>query len=235
MRYLNKISTEMSTKKLENLITTLETNIQEVRELIRNKHTGDIVISDDSLWNSINAHDFIYFENFIKYILLEYGTSQPCNRFDIGNSLEFAICDELKSMGYEIDELPNAKRIDLCINNTYQLSIKYSSGGDITLHNSNSSINKDCTFTDLLLLTPKSLYLLTKDNIGSINIDINEYLVNTGDSLKLKRSLLTELDKLGFRFRKLIDLNIDKKNCRHQLCAKKFYEMAKMDYTQSIE
>jgi hypothetical protein len=166
-------------------------------------------------------------------LLSEYGTKEPCNRFDIGNSIEFVMSDYIKSLGYYTEELPNSKRIDLSINGSYNLSIKYSSTGDITLHNSNSCVNKDCSFTDLLLLTPSKLYLLTNKNLEENKIDISMYLENKGDSLKLKRKLLKDLDRVKFPFSMSIDIGIDKKKCKNKLCSRLFYKMAMIEYEES--
>ena len=72
----------------------------------------------------------------IKYLLKQFGTSEPCNRFDVGNSIEFIIGNYIKCCGFKVLELPNAKRFDIEILNYKKLSIKYSSTSDITLHNS---------------------------------------------------------------------------------------------------
>jgi len=175
------------------------------------------------------------FQNLIQYILLEFGTKQPCNRFDIGNSIEFELADIIKKCDLDVKELPNAKRIDICVNEHYKLSIKYSSTGNIKLHNSNNSSNKDMTMTDLLLLTSDNLYLITNDNINDLDIDITNYLQNTGDGLSLKRTILTELKKKNFEYMMPIDLNIDKSQCKNRLCSKLFLQQVKSEFANQIE
>ena len=191
------------------------------------------MISDHILWEKIKNSDIVDFEGKIRFLMTEYGTREPCNRFDVGNTIEFIVCDHLKNLGFHIKELPNEKRIDLIIDQIYRLSIKYSSTGDITLHNSNSCINSDLNFTDTLLLTPHYLYLLTEQNLKEIGIDIKNYLKNTGDSLKLKRALLAHLDKNNFLYRMNININVEKKHCKNKLCSKLFYEIFLIEYWKS--
>jgi hypothetical protein len=183
----------------------------------------------ETILKNIDSH-IEEFENFVKYILNEFGTSEPCNRFDIGNSLEFSLKDILEKMGFTVQELPNAKRIDLCINKTYKISIKYSSTGDIKLHNSNNCSNTDMNMTDLLLITPDNLYLLTNENIKEYDVELVEYLKNTGDGLALKRSILNALNKKKFKYKYPINLAVNKSECKRRLCSKLFYEKVKEEF-----
>lgn len=187
-------------------------------------------LNDYILWNHIIKGDLNNLQRRTKHLLQVYGTSLPCNRFDVGNSIEFLLEDFIASLGFSVTKLPNAKRIDLCINDSFKLSIKYSSVGDITLHNSNSCINKDENMTDLMLLTPTHLYLITNDNIQQTGINLNDYLVNTGDSLKLKRTLLTKLENINFKYKCPIDIKIDKSSCQNKSCAEVFYQKAMEDF-----
>ena len=133
-------------------------------------------------------------------------------------------------VGFDISELPNAKRFDVNIYTYKKLSIKYSSSGDITLHNSNSTINKDMEMKDTILLTPDKLYLITKSDLIKNNININDYIKNHGDSLKLKRKILTELKNKNYHY--IYDINIihDKYNCKNRLCSKVFYSQVMKEY-----
>lgn len=171
-----------------------------------------------------------YYTNKIKYILNEYGTSLYCNRFDVGNCIEFIVTEMLKSTKLNVEEFSNAKRYDIIIDNKYQLSIKYSSSGDITLHNSNSQTNKDTKFNNLLLLIKTKIYFITKHGLREYGINVNDYLKNAGDSLKLKRKILTELDKKNYQYQ--IDFNIEtkKEDCKNKLCSKAFYNIISIEY-----
>jgi hypothetical protein len=161
----------------------------ELQPLIENS------INDEEFWNGLIMLDINSLKNPIEYLLEQFGTKEHCNRFDVGNTIEFIIGDYIKYCGFKVLELPNAKRFDIDIDNYKKLSIKYSSTGDITLHNSNSSINKDIEMKDTILLTPEKLYLITNTELCKNNININDYTKNTGDSLKLKRKILKELEK----------------------------------------
>ena len=162
--------------------------------------------------------------------LTTYGTSKPCKRFDVGNTIELIIINMIRNFGFYVDELPNARRIDLRINNNYDLSIKYSSSGNIKLHNSNNCVNKDNKLTDLILITGSKLYLITKEQLLNYKINITKYLINTGDGLQMKRSVLTELKKKKYEFIKDFYLNIDKSKCLNKSCYKTFYNGLMLEY-----
>lgn len=202
-------------------------------EITCNDKTRNDVITDKSLWNKLKQSNLTDMQNKIKYLLNEFGTFNACNRFDIGNSIEFIISDHLKSLDIDVIELPNAKKIDICLNNNYKLSIKYSSTGNITLHNSNGQTNKDCEFTDMLLITPSKIYLITNKILKKLKIDIKTYLINCGDSLKLNRKLLKHLESVSFPYQLNIDINVNKKECKNRLCSKLFYKMTMIEYTKN--
>lgn len=180
--------------------------------------------TDNYFWeNIINSILLAIVKNKIEYLLHEFGTSEPCNRFDIGNSIEFIINDHIKDSGFKVNELPNAKRFDVDVENYKKLSIKYSSGGEITLHNSNSCVNTDLEMKDTILLTPEKLYLITNEELVKHGINVKEYLKNAGDSLKLKRSILNMMKIKNYPFIYDINISHDKQTCKHRLCSKLFY------------
>lgn len=188
-------------------------------------------INDFEFWQKLtsNTDNLIEMKNKIEYLLREFGTREPCNRFDIGNSIEFILNDCIKCAGFSITELPNAKRVDVDVNHYKSLSIKYSSIGDITLHNSNSTINTDILFKDTLLLTLDGLYLITNEELIKKNINIQDYLVNAGDSLKLKRKILTTLNK-DYPYKYPINILHDKIACKNRLTSKVFYKQFLQEY-----
>lgn len=165
----------------------------------------------------------------------EFGTKEPCNRFDVSNSIEFIISDYIRYCGFTVLEIPNAKRFDIDIGNYKKLSIKYSSTGDITLHNTNSSINKDVDMKDTILLTPDRLYLITKNELCKNNININIYIKNTGDSLKLKRIALKKLQQKKYPYIHDINIKHNKKECKNRLCSKIFYSKFIEEYKSSLK
>ena len=190
-------------------------------------------IHDNDFWNQIiNVEHLANVKKKIEYLLNEFGTSQPCNRFDVGNCIEFILNDHILESGFNVNELPNAKRFDVDVKNYKKLSIKYSSGGEITLHNSNSCVNTDLEMKDTILLTPERLYLITNEELLKHEIDIKEYLKNAGDSLKLKRSLLKTLKTKNYPYMYDIDISHDKQACKHRLCSKLFYNQFLDEFSQ---
>lgn len=187
-------------------------------------------ITVDELWDKIVKNIKNFNKDYIVYILDNYGTKEPCNRFDIGNCIEYEICNYFKSIGFTTKELPNAKRADCLITGFGLLSFKYSSSGDITLHNSNSCINKDEKMIDTILLTTEKLYLINESLLKKIKINVDEYIQNKGDSLKLKRKLLTQLKKQNYKYQIDFKLNIDKSKCKNNLCSKVFYETTRNEF-----
>ena len=188
-------------------------------------------MNDEQLWQTITSQDFSPYKRHINYLLNKYGTSNRCNRFDVGNVIEFIIRDWMISgNNLNVDSLPNEKRIDLCINNTYKLSVKYSSGGNIKLHNSNNTINSDMSMSNTLLITPERLYLLTKENIKDCGLNVEDYLKNTGDGLQLKGKIRTILDKKKFKYRLDVEISTQSLNMS---CAEVIYRQTKED-TETI-
>ena len=204
-----------------------------------NTHSNDTnehnILNDQKFWDIFCSLDLEDLKKKVEYTLKEFGTSEPCNRFDVGNAFEFMLADLIKESGLKISELPNARRYDLSIENYKKFSIKYSSSGDITLHNSNSSINKDLEMKDTILLTPEKIYLITKEQLLLNEISISDYVENAGDSLKLKRKILTQLNKNNYPFIIVININHNKKECKNRLCSKVFYECLLKEFKENSD
>jgi hypothetical protein len=175
------------------------------------------------LWNILLKQDVSLFEKRCKYLLMEFGTTNRCNRFDIGNCIEFFISDWIKSSDIKTENTPNALRTDICIKNYGNISIKYSSSGDIKLHNSLGK-NKDMNMVKTLIVTPNKMYFISSELLNQIDIDIKKYLKDVKDGLCLKRSLLTLLNNKSYFYRKDIDISIEKNKCKHRICAQIIYK-----------
>ena len=191
-------------------------------------------LNDTILWDKLLKAREKHLKNFedrCKHFLSIYGTSIRGNRFVVGNLLEFQLSDYIEKSGVKVEKLPNAKRVDLKLNNRFDLSIKYSKSGPIKLHNSNNCINKDMHMTNLILLTPKNLWLITNENLPSFGIDVKQYLKNNGDSLVLKRSLLTELGKINFKYK--MDINLEC-TCKNISISETFYRQVMDDYEKEL-
>ena len=81
-------------------------------------------INDVEFWQGLTILGINSLKKPIEYLLEQFGTKEPCNRFDVGNSIEFIIGDYIKSCGFKVLELPNAKRFDIYIYN-YTMNIAY--------------------------------------------------------------------------------------------------------------
>jgi len=169
-----------------------------------------------ALFNTIKRANKTIFVKGFKLYMNEFGTSLPCNRFALGNLVEKLTIDAICSEGLKVTALPNEARYDCDIDTFGKLSIKYSSGGDITLHNSRSSVNKDMTMVDTLVITPKKWYLLIMSSIEGHGVEIAPYLKNNGDSLSLKASIFTELERIGYDYILDFDVGLDKKDCQNK-------------------
>jgi len=167
------------------------------------------------LFNTIKRANKTIFVKGFKLYMNEFGTSLQCNRFALGNLVEKLIIDAIRSEGLKVTALPNEARYDCDIDTFGKLSIKYSSDKDITLHNSRST-NKDMKMVDTLLITPKKWYLLIVSSIEAHGVDLTVYLKNTGDSLQLKRNILTELERIGYDYILDFDVGLDKKDCQNK-------------------
>lgn len=85
---------------------------------------------------------------------------------------------------------------------------------------------------DLLLLTNDKLYLITHDSLLKYNITIRNYLRNSGDSLKLKRTVLKKLHNIQYPYIINFKLDIDKEKCKNRLTSKIFYRKFCEEYNK---
>lgn len=237
---------EKSFQEIRDLQTKWEKSLQTIKELKSHNKEVDInIFNTHSNEEKICSHDEEFFEilkspelnkltHFLSDLLNTHGTKEPCNRFDVGNSIEFSIHEYITSRGIKSEKLPNEKRFDINIKNYKKLSIKYSSTGEITLHNSNGKGNTDTEVKDTLLFTPNKVYLITQNAISKFNIDINEYTTNAGDSLKLQRKFLKKLEDLKYPYIHEIEINHDKEKCENLLCSELFYKQFKKNYVKKM-
>ena len=185
-------------------------------------------ITDKEFLDILKNSDFTKFESIAKDAFTYFGTCERCNRFDIGNCIEFIFADVVKC-NFDIECLPNARRIDCSIKNYDKLSIKYSKTGDITLHNSQGS-NRDIIMVKTILITPDYIYLISNELVSKIGLNLQDYLKNNTDSLKLKRTILTQLKNKNYYYRFPIDLKINPEDVKHNLTAKIIYDFLEKRY-----
>ncbi len=191
------------------------------------------MLSVSDFVTKLKLQDKTEYKKLMIHLLEEYGTALHCNRFAIGNCHEYAIEDLVRSTGLTVENLSNAKRYDLKIKEFGYLSIKYSSTGDIKLHNSNNVSNKDMSMVDTLLVTPTDWWILTTAEMTKVGVDVKEYLKNSGDGLQLKRTILTALAKNKYPHRFAHSIEIDKKKCKNKETSRVFYEYIKSQLASS--
>lgn len=232
-QYLENESTENKGKSYTSVKNSSNVPFNDVT----NKNNHDCVDKDkdkdkDEDMKLLSDFVKIFYQEkeFLEYILNEYGTKLPCNRFAIGNSIEVLCGETLSNCGYVVELKQNAKRIDVFLKDYGNLSIKFSSTGDITLHNSNSCINKDEKLIDTLLITTSKIYLLLNNRLVDYDIDLKNYLVNTGDSLKLKRSILTKLAEVKYPYVVNFHIHYDKENCKNRPTHESFLTTARSEF-----
>jgi hypothetical protein len=167
------------------------------------------------------------YSTLMKYIFTEFGTSLHCNRFAIGNSNEYAIADLVRTTGLEVVEMQDATRVDQEVKGLGKYSIKYSTSGNIKLHNSNNSANTDMTMHNTLLVTPDEWWYLSPEEISAVGVNIRDYLKNTGDGLELLRGILSTLKKSGYKHYFAFDMKVDKNACKHRETSRVFYDAIK--------
>lgn len=181
-------------------------------------------ISIENFMMRLKTADKTFYQKLMRHLFLEYGTTLHCNRFPIGNCNEYAIADVVRKTGLTVEEHSNAKRIDLDVKEFRPFSIKYTSGGDAILHNSQRKTNTDLTMHDTLIVTPSQWWFLAPSVIKEYNIDLTKYIKNNGDSLVLKLSVLKDLQKMKYPYFFEFDISIDKKQCKHKEISRVLYE-----------
>ena len=71
---------------------------------------------------------------------------------------------------------------------------------------------------------------ITKSELIKHNIVLKNYLINAGDSLLLKRTILTQLERNNYPYIIDVNLDVDKSKCKHRLCSKVFYNRVREEY-----
>jgi hypothetical protein len=157
------------------------------------------------------------------YMLKKFGNGLPCNRFATGTVNELLVRDFICKTGLRAVSNMQAKRIDMTVEGLVPFSIKYSSGGNIKLHNSLGA-NRDTTMVNTLLITPEHWWFLDIAEMAAVGVDYKEYLKEVADGLELKRTILTKLASKGYAHCMEVDLGLDDgEACENQSTADVFY------------
>lgn len=179
-----------------------------------------------TFWTKMRAADKDEYKSIIQTLMTEYGTALPCNRFGIGNCNEYAIADVIRGAGLVVEELQNAKRVDIRVRDFGDISLKFTTVTTVKLHNSLGA-NTDMTLTDTLLVTPTEWWFLTQSEIAKHGVTISEYLKNNGDGLTLNLKLLKELKRRNYPWVFECNLALDKSKCKNQEIARLIYDAIK--------
>jgi hypothetical protein len=177
----------------------------------------------------LKNQDKTAYKQMMQHLMSEYGSSLHCNRFAIGNCNEYAIGDLIVATGLGANVLQNAKRVDIDIDRFGKFSIKYSSGGNVKLHNSNNQSNTDVSMCDTLLVTPTTWWFLRPTEIEALGITLKDYLHNTGDGLELKSSILTALKAKNYPHVFAFDISVKKTECKNKEINRIIYDHIKAE------
>lgn len=151
-------------------------------------------------WNTLRTKPTDRLVRTIETFLYNYGTSLHCNRFDVGNCIELAFTEYIKDTGVSAEHTTHAKRTDIKIADAGSLSIKYSSGGTVTLHNVRSGVNTDFTVHPTIVLRPDGMYFLLTEELAAKGIDVADYLVDEKSSLSIKERIFRDIQQRAPHF-----------------------------------
>ena len=177
----------------------------------------------ESLWSVVQQCNFAEFEKKCKLMFLKYGTTLHTNRFTVGVCIERFLGDVLREKNLVVDNTSNARRTDLAIKNFGKFSVKYSSGRDIKLYNCLGR-NQDKTMCSTILVRPKYIMLLTPKLIGEYDLDYKDYIKDVNDGTMLRDRLITLLLKRGYKYKKDINISVDKDKCKNEDVSDLLYE-----------
>lgn len=190
----------------------------------------------DILWERVksNLNDDSGFENEIKYLLSEYGTSRVTNRFTVGNTIEIIISKMLRNSGYNVKRSVDSKRYDIEVDDSLCerkfFSVKYSSKRNIIIANSFGSEIKKDSLCDMLLLTPKNLFLLNEEKMRECGINLDDYLMIGKDNLQLNRRILKKLIKNMYPY--VVDVDISVDSLKNRSTVDLFYKQFEKDFIE---
>jgi hypothetical protein len=173
-------------------------------------------------FHDLQHADKTLYKTRFQFMMKHFGMSLQCNRFDVGNAHERLIADVVTGMGKRAVVHTNAKRIDIEVEDAIKFSIKYSSTGNIRLHNSLGS-NRDLEMTDTLLVTPTEWWFLDTALMAEHGVAVADYLKNCDDCLELRRKVLTHLRKAKYPLVFPFDLEFSDE-CENRPTYEVFYE-----------
>ena len=82
---------------------------------------------------------------------------------------------------------------------------------------------------ETILVTPGYTYLLSPYKLLECNINIKKYTKNCGDSLRLRRSILTELKSIEYPYIAKNNIKHKKDECKNRSFSREAYENIKRE------
>lgn len=196
------------------------------------------MISVSDFWNSVMVAKKDSWLQIVEFMLNQFGTALHCNRFAVGEVIEYASRDLLGGLGVDVKCIPSAARIDMEVCNIEGItgiSSKFVStkGSDskshVVLHNSQRTAATDTTLHPTLLFLMDEWWFLDPKLIKSLGIDVNQYIKNTSDSVHLKFTILDELRKKNYPYCLKQSISYNKEKCPRKATSELTYLILK-DY-----
>jgi hypothetical protein len=176
-----------------------------------------------AFWGKVRNADKRVLVRNIETYLYNYGTSLHCNRFDVGNCIEMEFTRFVKSLGETAEHTTHAKRTDVVIAGAGPVSLKYTSGGAVTLHNVRSGVNTDFTVHPTIVLRPEGLYLLVTEELARRGMDVKDYLKDEKSSLSIKESIFKDIRGKAEHLHIPLPIRPFKKDCLAKNCFEMHY------------
>jgi hypothetical protein len=127
------------------------------------------------------------------------------------------------SLGETIEHTTHAKRTDIIIADEVAVSLKYTSGGAVTLHNVRSGVNTDFTVHPTIVLRPEGMYLLLPEELLRCTIDIKDYLKDDKSSLSMRESIFADIRRNAEHLHIPMPIRPLKKICLGKNCFEMHY------------
>jgi hypothetical protein len=183
------------------------------------------------LWEAIAIGSKTEWSETVEFVLNTFGTALSCNRFAVGEVVEYATTEFLRSIGVDAVCLASVARIDVRVNNVAGVSGISSklvtTGGHVVLSNSQRTTATDLTLHPTILFLEKEWWFLDPVTIVSLGVDYKPYIKNTGDSVQLSFKLLAELRTKGYPYRLEHTLKYDRGACERKATSEVLFQMVK--------
>jgi hypothetical protein len=182
-------------------------------------------------WGRIVAGDAArrMFSRRVEYILNEFGTALSCNRFAIGECIEYAATDFFREIGVRADAVSSEKRVDILVRNVEgltELSSKFvSTGKHVVIYNAQRTVATDMSLRPTLLFLMDEWWLLEPSKMDAMGVSAREFLKSTGDSVQLSFNLLSRLRLMNYPYCLPHTIRYDKQFCPRKATSEILYRL----------